>query len=428
MAKVNIKFGKITPFGGFFHVRRLFSRYMGPVIDNVLGLRCTSFGYQYSEIFGSLSSVYLCGGDCVEDVTSHLIPHLSLDPTLRTCSSDTILRGISELATANTTYTSDTGKNYDFNTAPKLNSLLVKALTSTGQLVAGESYDMDFDHQFIETEKYDAKMTYKKFTGYSPGIAFIGGCIVGIENRDGNANVRFHQSDTLERIYTNIEGHGMTIDRSRMDCGSCSKEIVETVEKHSKRFYIRANNCASLYDKLFALRGWTWFEDGGNVYELNSVMIEKWVGKVYRLVIQRQRRTDGESDLWEGEYTYRCILTNDHESTNDEIVRYYNLRVGKERHLDEMNNGFGWNRLPKSFMAENTVFLILTAIIRNFYLWIMSRLRNKEFGLSPRNRIKAFVFKFITVPAKWIWTARQWMMNIYTQNMAYRNPFCCNDS
>ena len=112
MAKVNIKFEKITPFGGLFHVRRLFSRYVGPVIDNVLGLRCTSFGYQYSEIFGSLSSVYFCGGDCVEDVTSHLMPHLSLDPTLRTCSSDTILRGISELATANTTYTSDTGKSY----------------------------------------------------------------------------------------------------------------------------------------------------------------------------------------------------------------------------------------------------------------------------------------------------------------------------
>ena len=77
MAKVNIKFGKITPFGGIFPVRRLFSRYMGPVFDNVLGLRCTSFGYQYSEIFGSLSSVYFCGGDCVEDVTSHLMPHLS---------------------------------------------------------------------------------------------------------------------------------------------------------------------------------------------------------------------------------------------------------------------------------------------------------------------------------------------------------------
>ena len=29
--------------------------------------------------------------------------------------------------------------------------------------MAGASYDLDFDHQFIETEKYDAKMTYKKF-------------------------------------------------------------------------------------------------------------------------------------------------------------------------------------------------------------------------------------------------------------------------
>ena len=94
MAKVSIKSEKITPFGGIFHVRELFSRYVGPVIDKVLCLRCTSYGYQYSEIAGSLSSVYFCGGDCVEDVTSHLMPHLSLHPTLRTCSSDTILRGI----------------------------------------------------------------------------------------------------------------------------------------------------------------------------------------------------------------------------------------------------------------------------------------------------------------------------------------------
>ena len=98
-------------------MRELFSRFVAPIIDKVLGIRCTSFGYQYSEIVGSLASVYFCGGDCVEDVTSHLMSHLSLHPTLRTCSSDTILRAISELAVGNTTYTSDTGRSYDFNTA-----------------------------------------------------------------------------------------------------------------------------------------------------------------------------------------------------------------------------------------------------------------------------------------------------------------------
>ena len=58
-----------------------------------------------------------------------------LERTIAHAAGDTILRGISELATANTTYTSDTGKSYDFNTATKLNSLLVKVLKNTGQLV-----------------------------------------------------------------------------------------------------------------------------------------------------------------------------------------------------------------------------------------------------------------------------------------------------
>lgn len=73
-----------------------------------------------------MTSVYLGGGDCVEDVASHLMLHLSLYPTLRTCSSDTILCGNKELSTANTTYTSETGCSYNLNTAMNLNSLLVK--------------------------------------------------------------------------------------------------------------------------------------------------------------------------------------------------------------------------------------------------------------------------------------------------------------
>jgi len=36
MAKVQIKSERITPFGGIFHVRELFSRYVGPVIDKKL--------------------------------------------------------------------------------------------------------------------------------------------------------------------------------------------------------------------------------------------------------------------------------------------------------------------------------------------------------------------------------------------------------
>ena len=90
-----------------------FDSKLSSVIDSTLGLRCKQYGCQYSEIISSLMSIYFYGGSYIEDVTSHLMPHLSLHPTLRTCSSDTILRAISELATGNTTYTSDTGKTYN---------------------------------------------------------------------------------------------------------------------------------------------------------------------------------------------------------------------------------------------------------------------------------------------------------------------------
>ena len=168
--------------------------------------------------------VYFCGGTCIEDVSTHLMKHLSLHPRLRTCSADTILRAIEELTCKNTTYISDSGKSYDFNIA-------------------------------------------------------------------------------------------------------------------------------------------------------------------------------------------------------DNIVEFYNLRGGKERIFDDMNNGFGWNRLPKSFMAQNTVFLLMTAIIRNFYKAIILKMDVKKFGLKRSSRIKTFVFKFVSVPAKWIRMARQDILNMYTDNMAYAHVF-----
>ena len=99
---------------------------------------------------------------------------------------------------------------------------------------------------------------------------------------------------------------------------------MEEIEKHSKSFYIRANRCSSIYNDTFALKGWKTEEINGIEFELNSILVEKWKGKAYRLVIQRQKRMDGVQDFWEGEYTYRCILTNDYDSSvRDSVMRGY---------------------------------------------------------------------------------------------------------
>ena len=119
--------------------------------------------------------------------------------------------------------------------------------------------------------------------------------------------------------------------------------------------------------------------------------------------------------LFDGEYTYRCILTNDWDMTDEEIILHYNKRGAAEQVFDRQNNDFGWAHLPKSFMNQNTVFLLITAMAANFYRYIVALpLMAVLFGIKATDRVKSFLFRFIAVPAKWIKTARQYKLNIYS--------------
>ena len=153
----------------------------------------------------------------------------------------------------------------------------------------GSHVDLDFDHQFVPARKFDAKYSYKQDFGYFPGWASIGGIIVGGENRDGNTNVRFHQEDTLRRIMDRVTSElGVVIERFRADCGSFSKEIIQTVEQRCNTFYIRAANCGSRYKNFRQLKEWKSVEVGYEKCDVTSISMDNLIeGKSYRLVVQR---------------------------------------------------------------------------------------------------------------------------------------------
>ena len=89
--------------------------------------------------------------------------------------------------------------------------------------------------------------------------------------------------------------------------------------------------------------------------------------------------------------------------------------IGLPLDTDAQNNDFGWAHLPKSFMNQNTVFLLITAMAANFYRYIVALpLMAVLFGIKATDRVKSFLFRFIAVPAKWIRTARQYKLNIYS--------------
>ena len=101
MAKVNIKSDKITPFGGIYYASKAFlctfyALSLNKVINGTLGVRSSTYnGYQWDEIMSAMSDVFLCGGDCVENVNRSEC-HLRESPEIRIPTSHTIGRAIKE--------------------------------------------------------------------------------------------------------------------------------------------------------------------------------------------------------------------------------------------------------------------------------------------------------------------------------------------
>ncbi len=282
-----------------------------------------------------------------------------------------------------------------------------------GLLKKDTYYDFDYDNEVLKTEKYDTKMTYKHSKGYFPGMVTIGGMPVYFENRDGNMSVKTNQAELLARAYKLLTSLGIKINRSRMDAGSYSKEIIDVVEEYSEKFYIRANRSDYIKQELLSQKNWKKIELNNKIYEVCSIDYKPFTSnltkeqksnsKTYRLVVSREQTSNRQRDLFTGDaLKYRSILTNDSASSEKEVIQYYNKRGAEERTIDVMNNDFAWKQMPFSFMDENTVFLIVMMMCKNIYTWLITEISKTFEDLKPNHRIKKFIFRFITVPVKWI--------------------------
>ena len=107
----------------------------------------------------------------------------------------------------------------------------------------------------------------------------------------------------------------------------------------------------------------------------------------------------------------------------EDIITFYNERGASEKNFDIQNNDFGWSHLPFSFMAENMVFMMVTAMLKNFYLYLVRHISEKVKPLKKTSRLKAFILHFVSVPAKWVRTGRQNVLNLYTNKTYYSEVF-----
>lgn len=211
-----------------------------------------------------------------------------------------------------------------------------------------------------------------------------------------------------------------------MDAGSYTKDIVDVVAKNNRLFYIRANRSEGLTKELLENQKWETIEINKIIYEVCSLDFQPFASNVskaekknyptYRLVVSREKTEDKQIDLLTGDnMKYRSILTNDYKSSEKEVIEYYNKRGAEEKVIDIMNNDFGWSKMPFSYMNENTVFLMIMMICKNVYDWLLGKLSKVFKWLNPNFRMKKFIFRFMTVPAKWVKKSRYNILKIFSK-------------
>ena len=417
----------LSPFGGLNFVLEEFNNLeIDKLLTNNLPQISANSQYSWKDLIYSFWSIYFCGGTCIEDLSENFKGFFLNNPFLKVPSPDRVLSRFKELSTPK--YSCTTARGVAVNefsenqTLSLLNINILKKLKPEKYI--RDDLVLDYDNTIIFTSKADAKMTYRKELGYQPGIAFIGSDIVGIQNRNGNSVVYALQEKTLEMIFENLKSKGIKVDAFRADSGSYKFEILNTVNKYVNKFYVRVKMRPSIYQAISKIDNWEEIKttDERTLFRGSTQLIpfkriarnQKKIPSEYRIVVTKEASQDGQLNIFTNEAcVYSCIMTNDLEKSDDEIVFFYNQRGAIEREFDVLKNDFGWKHMPFSKLEHNTVFLLLTAMCRNLYDHIIQKFSKVCKHLSANFRIKKFIFRFICIPAKWIKHARYKYLKVY---------------
>lgn len=409
---------KVTPFGGLHIIHKLLaSKKFAEFIDSELGSRVKTVGYDYSSIVLTRIYTTLCGGTATEDVNyigEHTLNELR---NFKAPSADTILRADSELATPCVYIETDSDHANKVNINNKMNELLIRS-TKYLDVLESDSEELvyDFDHQFINAEKYDATYSYKKERGYFPGVVSINDVPVHIEGRNGNCHVKTDQLATHKRAIAALHKEDIYPKYARMDAGSYIQEVTDFFDNQNIVFTIRAMQ--SPYLLKVASESENWHNITIGYQDMEATTLAYLFGQnVHRIVAYRVPNKTGQANINTSDACkYMFIITNDWDKSDQQIISFYNQRGASEKVFDVQNNDFNWKHMPHSFLEQNTVYLIIMAIAHIVYKWLIKSLSILIDGLSPKARLKQFIFRFVTTVAKVTKSGRRHIISLATMN------------
>jgi hypothetical protein len=402
-------------FGGINFMEADFNRLdFLSLITEHLGSRNVKALYSYSDVLKHLYYMFSIGGEVLDDLNV-LKAQLQDHPTLDICSPDTVEYVSNQLKTGTTETITDKGTKHEVNEHDGFNKLLPCISLRGGTLNTTDHYTLDYDGHIVENTKTDNARNYKMTESYYPVICSINKLPVYMQNRNGNTPESYGQLAIIKSAIEQCTSQNIQIIKFRADACCYEKATIEYLEQKQLQYYIRAEMNAGL---RIALEDETEWHPGllnNRKVELCSIR-EKILGsETERRIVAYRYKAGGQMTIDQtNDYRYYAIVTND-QSDEQTCIEFYNHRGCEgEHHFKELDYDFGWNKLPFDNMAMNTIYMYATTVA--YLLFNISKLQysEKTVFVKPQMRLKNFILHFVTLTAKWIKSARRYVLKIFT--------------
>lgn len=231
---------------------------------------------------------------------------------------------------------------------------------------AAADYTLDVDATVIESEKKDARWTYKKVRGYQPIMGFLAenGVCVSHEFREGNVAAHTKALKFLKRCVRRCP----QIRRFRSDSAFYQADIINWCEARGLHYTITADQDRAVKGVIQTVRDWavlcdaegeaTDREVGTAIHTLTKTR------EPIRLVIQRWR--EAQLSLFEPNgYRYQVIATNRDDLSPADVVGFHNQRGQVENQIKELKIGFGMEQMTSGVFSANALWFALGLLAYN---------------------------------------------------------------
>jgi hypothetical protein len=263
--------------------------------------------------------------------------------------------------------------------------------------------------------RYHGRPSYHPMLAY---LAETGTCVGGVL-RPGDRGLGDADPPAIGAWVTRLRKrlkHYQCVLVVRADAGAdCT---VGAIHDAGSFFNIKARMTRDLCDAIATHATWTTVEhdaDGRAMRQVAEIRFSRgeWGarGRWFRVVAVRERdkETGKQIHLWADlDYTVQAYITNDWQSTPDEIAREYDGRAEIEPQIGGLKHGWGIGKVPSAdFHANHAMFLLKLLshnLVQRFVRWTAPKL--SKWSIEWLRRV------LICIPGRLTHSGNQWELRL----------------